>query len=335
MSVIDQVLRLLLESSGPLSGEEIAGRLKVSRNAVWKAVKKLQEEGYQISAKTNCGYMLLSESNVFTPESIARRLTGAAKAAKIELRDSVSSTNTVLKEWAEQGKPEGAVLIARQQSAGKGRLGRSFYSPKGTGLYMSILLRPKCSAEESLFITTAAAVAVAGAVEEVTGRAAKIKWVNDVYLDGYKVCGILTEASIDFETRGLHYAVLGIGVNLQEPEGGFSEELRDVAGALFQKAPPEAPLTLAAGILNRFFAFYSRLLERPFLEEYRARSLLTGAQIHFLSGNETFAGKVIGIDDTVRLQVELEDGSIKALSAGEVTIEKDFLNQLRERKEKE
>lgn len=267
-----------------------------------------------------------------TVENISRRLTGAARAVDIEIRDSVSSTNTVLKELAEQGKPEGTVLIAKEQSAGKGRLGRSFFSPKGTGLYMSLLLRPKFSAEESLSITTAAAVAVAGAVEEATGRPAKIKWVNDVYLDGYKICGILTEASADFETGGLHYAVLGIGVNLQAPEGGFSAEIKDVAGALFEEAPPEAQSALAAGILNRFFAFYSSLTEHSFLPEYRARSLLTGAQIRFLHGNETFSGKVIGIDDDVRLVVELTDGTKRAFSAGEVEIDKEFLKQIRQGK---
>lgn len=329
MSVSDDVLKLLQKSSGSLSGEEIAGRLKVSRNAVWKAVKKLQAEGYAISAKTNCGYTLLSESGVLSAANISRGLVGEAQKARIEVRETVSSTNTVLKELAEQGKPEGTVLIAKQQSAGKGRMGRSFFSPKGTGIYMSILLRPKFSAEESLSITTAAAVAVAKAVEELTGRKTMIKWVNDVYLDGYKICGILTEASLDFETRGLNYAVLGIGVNLQEPEGGFSEELKAVAGALYHKAPPEAQGKLAAGILNHFFAFYQNLTERPFLQEYRKRSLLTGIQIRFLRGEESFSGKVLGIDENVRLLVELEDGTTTAISAGEVVIEKDFLERLR------
>lgn len=268
---------------------------------------------------------------IITEENISRRLTGAAKAVTVEVRESVSSTNTVLKELAEQGAPEGAVLIAKEQSAGKGRMGRSFFSPKGTGLYMSILLRPRFSVEESLSITTAAAVAVAGAVEEVTGRHAEIKWVNDVYLNGYKICGILTEASADFQTGGLHYAILGIGVNLQAPEGGFSEDIRDIAGALFETVPPKAWETLTAGILNRFFAFYSDLTARSFLSEYRERSLLTGMPIRFLHGNERYTGKVIGIDDELRLLVELENGTKKAFSAGEVEIEKEFLSQIRER----
>ncbi len=326
----DKILNLLEESDGPLSGAEIAERLGISRNSVWKAVEKLREQGYQIDAKTNRGYQLVSESNVLNAGNIRRKLTGGAKIAAINVRDCVTSTNTVLKELAEKGGAEGMVLIAEQQSAGKGRMGRSFYSPKGTGLYMSILLRPKFSAEESLSITTAAAVAVAGAVETVTGRRAMIKWVNDVYLDGYKVCGILTEASIDFEFGGLHYAVLGIGVNLREPEGGFSGELKKVAGALFKSDPPPgAKVNLATEILNRFFQFYGHLTDSPFLKEYQERSLLSGMKISFTRGNETKNGTVRCVDDQFRLVVRLENGGEEAFSAGEVNIDKAFLSQLR------
>lgn len=325
-----RVLEILEENNGPLSGEEMAERLGVSRNSVWKAVKKLRETGYEIKAVTNRGYTLVSEGNVLNAANIRKRLTETARRAMIDVRETVASTNTVLKEIAERGGAEGMVIIAEQQSAGKGRLGRSFYSPKGTGLYMSVLLRPRFSAEDSLSITTAAAVAVAGAVEAVTGRRAQIKWVNDVYVDGYKVCGILTEASIDFESKGLNYAVLGIGVNVKEPEGGFSEELREVAGALYrQEPPPGTRATLAAEILNRFFAFYENLTERAFMREYKERSLLTGMKVSFTREGKAAAGTVIGVDESARLLIRLENGEETAFSAGEVTIEKDFLRRLR------
>lgn len=336
MELENRVLALLEAGGGPVSGEEIAVRLDVSRNAVWKAVEKLRKQGYGIEAGTNRGYELVSQSGALNAENIRRRLEGAAKAAMIDVRESVGSTNDVLKEAAEAGGREGTVLIARRQTAGKGRLGRSFYSPRDDGLYLSILLRPRFSAEESLSITTAAAVAVAGAVEEVTGRQAGIKWVNDVYLDGYKICGILTEASVDFESGGLHYAVLGIGVNLREPEGGFPEELKDVAGALYPGEPPKGAWAgLAAGILNRFFRFYGSLTDRPFLEEYRRRSLLTGMEITFTRGRETSAGTVLGIDEQARLVVRLDSGEETAFSAGEVNIDKEFLTRLREREKDE
>lgn len=331
MELSDRVLELLRGREEPLSGEEMAARLQVSRNSVWKAVQKLRSEGYSIQAGTNSGYQLVAESGVFSPANIARRLTGPACCADIRILEEVTSTNTAAKELAEQGSSEGTVVIAQRQTAGKGRLGRSFTSPAGTGLYMSILLRPHFSAEDSLSITTAAAVAVAEAVEAVTGKNAMIKWVNDVYLDGYKICGILTEASIDFETGGLRYAVLGIGVNVQVPDGGFPEEVRDIAGALYEKdAPPETRTALAAEIVNRFFAFYQSLTDRPYLPEYRRRSLLTGRKVTLVSGNARQTGTVQGVDDEARLLVRLESGEETTFSAGEVTVEKDFLESLRQ-----
>ncbi len=209
MDAADKVLELLQEARGPVSGEHMAQKLGVTRNTVWKAVKHLREAGYEISAVTNQGYRLLSESDVLSAGNIRRQLEPQASIAAIDVRESVTSTNTVLKELAEHGGREGMVVIAQRQTMGKGRLGRSFYSPQGGGLYMSVLLRPRFSAEEALSITTAAAVAVARAIDDVTGERAMIKWVNDVYFHGRKVCGILTEASVDFENSGLHYAVLG------------------------------------------------------------------------------------------------------------------------------
>ena len=334
MAVTDDVLELLENSDGPISGEEMAEKLGISRNSVWKAVGKLKEAGYEIQAGTNRGYRLVSSGNVLTPQGGRRLLTGSAKGCAIDVRDSVTSTNTVLKAIAEQGGAEGMVLIAQQQTQGKGRLGRTFLSPKGTGLYISILLRPKFSAEESLCVTTAAAVAVAEAIDSVTGKHAMIKWVNDVYLKGRKVCGILTEASVDFENSGLNYAIVGIGVNVQEPPGGFAPEIRDVAGALYQEEVPAGVRTqLAAEILNRFFGFYDHLTQRTFMDAYRERSLLTGMEVTFTQGDTVQEGLVLGVDDEARLQVRLPNGEEKLFSAGEVNIKKDFLEKLRQEEE--
>lgn len=273
-------------------------------------------------------------TDMLDADEIKKRLRGRACHAEICVKEAVTSTNTVVKGLAEQGAPEGTVVIAEQQSAGKGRLGRRFHSPKGTGLYMSILLRPEFSAEESLSITTAAAVATANAIERVTGLRALIKWVNDVYVDGYKVCGILTEASMNFKSGGLNYAVLGIGINVKEPEGGFSSDIKDIAGALYKQQPPKNTRNgLAAEILNCFFEFYDKLAENSFMEEYKERSLLTGMKIHFVCGENRYFGTVVGIDDRARLLVRQESGTVTAFSAGEVSIEKDFLSQVRGKKE--
>lgn len=338
MKLEDRLLDMLEAAETPVSGAEMAAKTGVSRNAVWKAMGRLRERGYVIEGATNRGYRLISDGAVLSAENVRRLLREPARSlAALRVEETVTSTNTVVKELAEAGGAEGMVVIAREQTAGKGRLGRSFYSPKGTGLYMSLLLRPRFDASESLWITTAAAVAVARAIETVTGREARIKWVNDVYVEGYKVCGILTEASVDFETRGLHYAVLGIGINVQEPPMGFSPELRDIAGALYSReetVPAGAPSRLAAGVLSEFFGFYQSLTEKAFLPEYRERSLLTGVEVSFTRGEETGRGRVEGVDDQARLLVALPSGETIALGAGEVQIGKEFLEQIRGKREK-
>ena len=244
----------------------------------------------------------------------------------LDVQREVTSTNPLLKSLAEQNMPEGFVLVAESQTAGRGRLGRSFHSPVGTGLYMSILLRPTFSAERALFITTAAAVAVCRAIEQETGLKPQIKWVNDIYLHEKKICGILTESSINFETKGLKWAVLGIGLNLSEPEGGFPEEIRSVAGALFaESCSVEMRARLTAAILDHFFTFYSEnLKDGAFIEDYRSRSLLTGREIVFSLADHVYRGTVTGISDEAHLIVRLENGEERVFSSGEVQIHKGF-----------
>lgn len=325
MTLSDQVLSLLQEYGGEsISGEEIAKQLGVTRNAVWKAVNKLKEEGYEIAAGTNRGYVLNSSGDALTSASILQHIPEEYRDLDILVEGRVTSTNTVLKQMAEQGRREGTVMISQEQTAGKGRLGRSFYSPFGCGLYMSILLRPSFSAENSLLITTAAAVAVAKGITEVTGVETKIKWVNDVYIGWKKVCGILTEASVDFENGGLTYAVLGIGINVQEAEGGFME-LADMATAIYRKDPPKGTRArLAAAVLTHFLRYYRELEQKPFMKAYQSLSLLTGLDIVYSIGDKQEKGTVLGIDDDARLAVRLDSGEIKHYLAGEVSIQRGF-----------
>lgn len=324
MSVQDAVLDILERNPGTFfSGEMLAKELDVSRNAVWKAVRKLSEAGYAIEGISGRGYALQEGSDVLTPASVVRRLE-TDFPVRIEVRREVTSTNTVLKQEAERGAPEGSVLIAESQTAGKGRLGRQFHSPLDTGLYLSILLRPSFSAEQSLFITTAAAVAVAEAVEDITGHKTQIKWVNDIYLEGRKVCGILTEANVDFESGRLNWAVLGIGINIAKPPEGFPEEIKDIATALFPDGCSVAVRSsLAAAVISRFFTHYERLTEKEFMSEYKRRSFLTGKEVTFTLGNETIHGVVTGISDDAHLLVKTENGEERAFSAGEVTLHKE------------
>lgn len=324
IGVREMVLHFLEENKHEaVSGEEIASQLGVSRNAVWKAVKGLREAGYGIESVTNKGYTLVDSNNILSSQGIEKFLREPGRV-QIEILPSVDSTNNYGKKLAAEDAPEGTVVISEQQTAGKGRLGRQFLSPPKTGLYMSLVLRPRFSAQESLSITTAAAVAVAQAVEEVSGREAQIKWVNDVYLEGKKICGILTEASLNFENGGLEYAVLGIGINVKEPEGGFPGELARVATAVFrEECGDETRCRLAACVVNRFFAIYDQLPEKGFLEEYRRRSFLTGKEVTFTADGRERNGLVEGIDDEARLIVTVEGGR-EYFSAGEVQLKKSF-----------
>lgn len=321
MATKEQILKMLEAERGSyISGEEIAERLSVSRNAVWKGIKSLREEGHIITAVTNKGYCLSENSNVFTAQSVYGNLSSELQEKlSISVVSVVGSTNTELKTLAEQGGADGTVLIALEQTAGRGRLGRSFYSPKDTGLYMSILLRPELSASDSLYVTTCAAVAASEAIDKTAGVESEIKWVNDIYLRGKKVCGILTEASIDFESGGLNYAVLGIGINLTTAD--FPDELKEIAASVSLKKTDIRPF-VSAEFLNSFFGYYKNLKECAFFSEYRRRSMLIGKDISFIRGNDIFNGRVIEIDDKVRLVTQLENGEITAFSSGEVQLKK-------------
>lgn len=226
------------------------------------------------------------------------------------------STNKDARALAEQGAPEGTVVFARKQTAGRGRLGRSFFSPEGTGLYFSILLRPKTA--DVLKITAAAGVAVARAVEEVLGLDLQIKWVNDLYYQNKKVCGILAEGVCAPE-GGLSYCILGIGLNAAAPKGGFGA-LSTIAGALLEQIEEPQLGTLAAAIINHFFALYEDLSAPAMMNEYQARSFLQEKEILLARGNEQIPCRVTGISDEGALLAKGADGTAYSFSSGEVQI---------------
>lgn len=317
----EAVLALLEEARGRyFSGEEMALRLSVSRAAVWKAVRALRDEGYAIAAAPNRGYALAETADILSASGIRKHLAGDAAALRVETQERVSSTNTVLKERAAAGEPAGAVLVAGEQTTGRGRMGRGFFSPGGTGLYLSMLLRPHEAPGEAALITAAAAVAVAETVEAVSGKETGIKWVNDVYLGGKKICGILTEAGVNLESGALDYAVLGIGVNVYAPAGGFPDGLADTAAAIFEAPRFDLRSRLAAEILNRVTPLCADLSARRFVPAYRRRSLVLGREIQILSGGETGRALALSVDDDCRLRVRYPDGREALLSAGEVSI---------------
>ena len=243
---------------------------------------------------------------------------------RLRLFRSISSTNTVLKGLAEAGEEEGLCLIAEEQTAGRGRLGRSFFSPPESGLYMSLLLRPTLPAADAVNITACAAVAVAEAIESLAPVRAEIKWVNDILVDGRKVCGILAESSLAAESGRLDWLVVGIGINTRPPAEGFPEELKTIAGSAFGSEPiPELRCRLAAAVLDRLMLSYRNLKSREICEAYRKRSLVPGKEIRILSpGKDPEPAFALYIDEDYALIVRMPDGGIRRLTAGEVSIRK-------------
>lgn len=248
-------------------------------------------------------------------EGVRRALGDLAERISVEVIPCCASTNTLLKERAASAEPW-HVLIARRQTGGRGRMGRHFFSPEGTGLYMSVLLRPDLPSDRLWLVTPAAAVAVCRAAEELVAAEARIKWVNDVLIRGRKVCGILTEAGTG---PGGPWAVLGVGINVTEPEGGFPPEAAE-AGAVFPEPVPGRMDALAAAFLRHLYALCASGPGRAFVEEYRARSCLNGREVTVLGPGGAQRALALEVDGDCRLRVRYPDGREEALFSGEVSI---------------
>ena len=260
----------------------------------------------------------------FDTRLLEKMLLGAARSCRAVAFSHLASSNTTAKQMAADGAPDGTVVIAESQSAGRGRMQRSFFSPDGTGLYMSVLLRRPLSAAMAVRLTPTVAVCVAEAIEAVSGRTACIKWINDVYLDGKKACGILTESALGADGT-LDFAVVGIGVNVLPPQEGFPPEIADIATAVLPKGAEAADVRerLTAEILNRLYAALENLGSPDILSEYRRRVLLLGERVFVRrmdeEGREAIA---LSVDENFRLHVRTADGSEEILDSGEVSVKK-------------
>ena len=237
----------------------------------------------------------------------------------IEYYSTLTSTNSVMKQQA-MSKNEGLVIIADNQTNGRGRFDRKFHSPMNTGIYMSILLKPDFGGFDATLITTAAAVAVANACDELTQKKSQIKWVNDVLIDGKKVCGILTEGCINPKTLNFEYIILGIGINAFTPPNGFDDEIKDIAGSVFENFKLSLKARLTALVLNNFFKFYKNLLQKNFLADYKKRNFVIGKTVNVIKNAVQRKATVISMDDDFRLLVEFEDKTREYLSSGEISI---------------
>lgn len=316
----DRLLALLeTQRGGYFSGEELARRLEVSRAAVWKAVNALRAAGYAIDAAPNRGYCLAAGTDVLSPQGVQRLLDPGCPVT-LQAVDSTPSTNALLRELAADGAPEGCAVLANAQTEGRGRGGRRFYSPPGTGVYLSVLLRPRdLPPDQAVRVTTMAALAACEAVEAVCGRRAAVKWVNDIYLDGRKVCGILTEGSLGLESGRLESVVLGAGFNLYAPAEGFPAELAQTAGAVLDAPQPDAKNRLAAAFLNRFWACYTGQ-DPGWPARYRDRSLALGRTVTVLRPDGACDALALDVDEDCRLVVRYANGRVEHLNGGEIRI---------------
>ena len=259
------------------------------------------------------------KEDVLNRVALAQYILPGAIGAEIEIHDALASTNDRAKELALAGAPHGTVVLAKRQSAGRGRFGRVFHSPDGSGVYFSCILRPEIPADRAVMLTCMAAVAVAQAMEALSDVDAKIKWVNDVYLGSQKACGILCEAGLNFESGKMDYVVMGIGVNVGFME--FPEELREIATSLSNHCGHAVSRTrFIAELVNRLNALYPLLETGGFMAEYSRRSNVIGRQVEGHRGGEHYPATAIAISDEGNLIVRRPDGSEESLHSGEISL---------------
>lgn len=315
-----KILKTLKSATGYVSGQELCENLGVSRTAVWKVIRQLEEDGYRIEAVRNRGYRLLESEDVFTGEEIRSALHTRRIGQELVFLDTTDSTNNEARRRAEQGAPDGTLVVAIEQTAGKGRRGRSWVSPGGTGVWMSLLLRPDIPPECASMLTLVAAMAVETGIRRVTGLEGQIKWPNDVILDGKKVCGILTEMSTEMES--IHYVIVGIGINVGITE--FPGELQDTATSLIlhtDRRVSRAALTAAvAEAWEDYYESFLKTLDLSLLrEEYSENLVNRDREVRVLTPGNTYTGISRGINERGELLVETADG-MRAVMSGEVSV---------------
>lgn len=316
MSVKEQVLKKLLENNNYISGQSLADECSVTRNSIWKAVNSLKSDGYEISSVPNKGYQLLSSNNTLSLSEINTYLGQYSNYVNIQLYDSISSTNSMLKGMADNGVQDKTLIIANEQTNGKGRYGRSFYSPAKTGVYFSLLLRPdNFYLTDSTLLTTLSAVAICNSIIELTNFNPKIKWVNDIFIDDKKICGILSEATTDIESGMIEYVIIGIGLNVSTEL--FPSSLANKAGSLNCNISRNK---LIGTIIVNILYLYNSLPSTSFMSKYKDYSLMINKDILYKKNNVTLSGKVIDIDNNGHLIIVDSNNNTQVLNSGEVTL---------------
>ena len=316
-----EILKLLKETDGYVSGQELCRRFGVSRTAVWKVINQLKEEGYEIEAVRNRGYALKGAGDVLSEAELLSCLETEWAGGRIVYFDATDSTNAQARRLAEAHAPHGTLVVSDRQDGGKGRRGRSWASPSGVGIWMSLILRPEIAPSSASMLTLAAALAVREGIQEETGLSPLIKWPNDLVLNGKKICGILTEMST--ELMEIQYVITGIGINVNQRE--FPSEIRDTATSLSLEAGRcFRRSSLIAAILKAFEKDYAAFLKTGdlslLLEEYNACLVNRGKEVCILDPSGEYRAVAEGIDESGSLLVTLPDGTRREIISGEVSV---------------
>lgn len=316
-----EILRYLKEADGYISGQELCERFQVSRTAVWKVVRQLEAEGYEIEAVRNRGYRLKTAGDILSQAEILSSIPGSWAGREILYLDEVDSTNTAAKKAAENGAVHGTLVVSERQTGGKGRRGRAWDSPRGTGIFMTLILRPNMAPVHASMLTLVAALAVADGIRECTGAESLIKWPNDIVMSGKKVCGILTEMSADPDC--INYVAVGIGINVNMEE--FPEEIRGVAASIFTETGKKTKRSLLiSAVMAAFERYYEVFMKTTdmsgLLEDYNGKLANCGRTVRVLDPAGEYSGTAIGIDREGELLVEMEDTTVRRVLSGEVSV---------------
>lgn len=318
------ILTLLRDSGGYVSGQQICEKLGVSRTAVWKAINQLKEDGYRIEAVSHKGYHLSASPDVLSVSEIASRLTTKWAGQKLYYYAETGSTNIDAKRLAEEGEPHGTTVIADMQTAGRGRRGRMWQSPPGSAIYMTIMLKPDFSPDKASMLTLVMALSVADAITEAAGLQAGIKWPNDVVVNAKKVCGILTEMNV--ESDYIQYVVIGVGINTNNGSTAeFPEEIRQTATSLkIESGTHILRAALIERVLSNFEKNYDIFVKSlnlsGIMKAYNERLLNLDAYVRVLDPQGEYSGIARGINLSGELLVEKENGDVVQVYAGEVSV---------------
>ncbi|HJE92480.1 biotin--[acetyl-CoA-carboxylase] ligase [Anaerotignum lactatifermentans] len=316
-----RILELLRRQEGFLSGEDIGRELSITRAAVWKGIKKLREEGYEIEAVTNRGYRLTNPETMYNKRELEQGLKTKTMGQTIYFYEETDTTNNRARELALEGAPEGTLVVAEKQTAGRGRRGKVWESPLGTGIWMSLVLRPQIMPAEASVLTLLCGLATAEAIEAETGLSAGIKWPNDILINGKKAVGILTE--MDCEMSEVHFVIPGIGINVNT--ASFPPEIAEIATSLYLECGKTVSRRrLVHRVLERLEEHYETFLRTggfdAILEDYRKHCITLGKEVHVL-GREPFFAEALDITPEGELLVRRADnGKEEVVFSGEVSI---------------